>query len=260
MQVFKYFKEFRKRLGEVRFISYLCDINQNNTIMKNYQHVLLRVVAAVALLWVNFSLTARENEDPRTHISKNLTKFSHVKIVDVTKVQTFYTWGYPGIWIRETKDDNARISYDNVCTPYISAEVVADTLVVELDQSFLYPSKTTWHPSYGMISAITIDVPASYNLASVYNNGTYQYNTSLINFKSDAMTIISSNSFRILNCKFKNLYWNQVEGQPLAQRCQYSLLLKLSEIGKLMINENGLPEFTMGDNLASIIEKIECVK
>ncbi len=228
--------------------------------MKKYQYVLLKIAVIVSFLLINLSVMATDDDDPRTVIKKDLTEFSRIKIIDITTVRTIYTWGYPGIWIRETDGENATITYNNVCSPYISAEVVDGTLEVKLDQSFLYPSLTTWNPSYGMISAIIIDVPAKYNLVSVYNNGTYQYNTSLLNFKSKVMTITSSNSFRLLNCKFKKLYWNQVEGMPLADRCQYSLLLKLTEIGTLFIKESGLPEFLMGNNFGSKIKKIECTK
>lgn len=228
--------------------------------MKNYRSVLLKLSVLVSFLLVNMSVAAQDDSDPRTVITKELTSFSHIKILDVTKIKTMYTWGYPGIWIHETDGDHATITYNNVCSPYISAEVVDGTLEVKLDQRFLYPSETTWNPSYGMISAITINVPAKYNLVSVYNNGTYQYNTSLINFKSNEMTITSSNSFRLLNCKFKKLYWNPVEGMPLADRCQYSLLLKLTKIGTLFIKESGLPEFVMGNNFGSKIKKIECTE
>ena len=228
--------------------------------MKNYRSVLLKLGVLVSFLLANISMSAQDDSDPRIVITKDLTEFSSIKIIDITKVHTMYTWGYPGIWIRETDGDNATITYNNVCSPYISAEVVDGTLELKLDQSFLYPSLTTWNPSYGMISAITIDVPAKYNLVSVYNNGTYQYNTSLLNFKSNVMTITSSNSFRLLNCKFKKLYWNPVEGMPLADRCQYSLLLKLTKIGTLSIKESGLPEFLMGNNFGSKIKKIECTK
>lgn len=205
-------------------------------------------------------MSAQDDSDPRIVITKDLTEFSNIKIIDVTDVHTMYTWGYPGIWIRETDGQNATITYNNVCSPYLSVDIADKTLEVKLNQSFLYPSLTTWNPSYGMISAIIIDVPKRYNLLSVYNNGTYQYNTSLINFDSKTMTITSSNSFRLLNCKFKKLYWNQVENMPLADRCQYSLLLKLTKIGTLLIQETGLPEFIMGDNFGSEIKKIECVR
>ena len=74
------------------------------------------------------------------------------------------------------------------------------------------------------------------------------------------MTITSSNSFRLLNCQFKKLYWNPVDNMPLAERCDYSMLLKLTKIGTLLINETGLPDFIMGNNFGSKIKKIECVK
>lgn len=228
--------------------------------MRNFHSVLLKFTAIISFLFVTFYMSAQGDSDPRIVIKKDLSEFSKVKIIDVTAVQTMYTWGYPGIWIRETEGDKATITYNNVCSPYLTVEVIGETLELKLDQSFLFPSVTTWNPSYGMISAIIIDVPAKYNLGSVYNNGTYQYNTSLINFKSKSMTITSSNSFRLLNCDFKKLYWNQVEGMPLADRCQYSLLLKLTKIGTLIINEAGLPEFEMGDNFGSKIKKIKCSK
>lgn len=227
--------------------------------MKKYQSF-LNIIVFVLFLFGNISMSAQDDSDPRIVITKDLTEFSNIKIIDVTDVHTMYTWGYPGIWIRETDGQNATITYNNVCSPYLSVDIVDNTLEVKLNQSFLYPSLTTWNPSYGMISAIIIDVPKRYNLLSVYNNGTYQYNTSLINFDSKTMTITSSNSFRLLNCKFKKLYWNQVENMPLADRCQYSLLLKLTKIGTLLIQETGLPEFIMGDNFGSEIKKIECVR
>lgn len=233
---------------------------QHNTIMKKYHSILLNIIVLTFFLFGNVSMSAQDDSDPRTVITKDLTAFSRVKIIDITKVHSMYTWGYPGIWIRETDGHNATITYNNVCSPYLSADVVDETLEVKLDQSFLYPSLTTWNPSYGMISAIIIEVPKKYNLVSVYNNGTYQYNTSLINFNSKNMTITSSNSFRLLNCKFKKLCWNQVENMPLADRCQYSLLLKLTKIGTLSIKETGLPEFIMGNNFGSKIKKIECVR
>lgn len=228
--------------------------------MKIYSAVLVKITVLLAFLPWCANLSAQEDSDPRTLITKNLTEFSHIRIIDTTTIKTMYMWGYPGIWIRETDGETAVISYNNVCSPYISVDVVDNTLEVKLDQRFLYPSVATWNPSYGMISAIIIDVPAKYNLVSVYNNGTYQYNTSLMNFKTKEITITSSNSFRLLNCKFKKLFWNPVEGQPLADRCEYSLLLKLTDIGNLLINESGLPDFIMGNNFGSKIKKIKCVK
>lgn len=229
--------------------------------MNNCYSFLFKITIFVSVVFGNISVHAQQRNDPRTVITKDLKSFSSIKIIDVTDVHSGFTWGYPGIWIRETDGENATITYNNVCSPYISVDVADDTLEVKLDQSFLYPSLTDWHPSYGMISAIVIEVPAKYNLVSVYNNGTYQYNTSLINFKSGkTMTITSSNSFRLLNCQFKKLYWNPVDNMPLAERCDYSMLLKLTKIGTLLINETGLPDFIMGNNFGSKIKKIECVK
>lgn len=228
--------------------------------MRKNRSYLLNLIVLLSFLSVNISMSAQDDSDPRMVITKDLTEFSRIRIIDVTEVHSMYTWGYPGIWIRETDGSKATITYNNVCSPYLSVEIVDKTLEVKLDQSFLYPSLTTWNPSYGMISAIIIDVPKKYNLLSVHNNGTYQYNTSLLNFDSNIMTITSSNSFRLLNCKFKKLYWNQVENMPLADRCQYSLLLKLTKVGTLVIKESGLPEFIMGNNFGSKIKKIECEK
>ena len=136
---------------------------------------------------------------------------------------------------------------------------MGDTLFVKLDQGFLYPSVTTWNPAYGMIKAIEINVPRSYDLKSVFNGGTYQYNTTIINFNCKSLSITSSNSFRIQNCKIGKLIWEEYKGIPfLADRCEYSLLFKLSKIGTLSISESGLSQFTMGDNFGSTIKKYEC--
>ncbi len=224
---------------------------------------ILRAVSVLTLFmtWFgSFNSFAEDMADPRTVITKTLPEFSHIRIIDVTKSSPRFMWGYPGIWIKQAEGDEANITYNNVCTPYISTEITGDTLVVKLDQSFLYPSVTTWNPNYGMINAISINVPRKFGLKSVYNNGTYQYNTTIINFDCKSLAITSSNSFRIQNCKIKKLLWSQVEGMPLADRCEYSLLFKLSDIGTLSISEAGLPEFSMGNNIGSEIKKYECRK
>lgn len=230
--------------------------------MKNYFTSAVKILLSIVCIGSSIGVFAQENQAPNAVISYNLPKFSYIKIIDVTSNSPgfFRMWGYPGIWIKQTDQAEAKISYNNVCTPYISTEVVGDTLEVKMSQEFLYPRSTTWNPAFGMIKAIEIDVPRKYELASIYNDGGYQFNTTLMNFECKSMAIASSNSFRLLNCKIKKLMWWRAKDEWLADGCKYSLILKLSEIGVLSISESSLPVFEMGNNVGSTIKKYECRK
>lgn len=233
--------------------------------MKNYLTTSIKILVAAVCIGLSgnaYAQEVQETKDPAAVISKDLTKFSHIRIIDVTKNSPgFYRmWGYPGIWIKQTEEAVGKITYNNVCTPYLSTEIVGDTLVVNMSQEFLYPRSTNWNPANGMIKAIEIEVPRQYGLASIYNDGGYQFNTTLMNVECKSLAVASSNSFRLLNCKIKKMMWWRAKDAWLADGCRYSLILKLSEIGVLSIAEESLPVFEMGDNVGSKIKKYECRK
>lgn len=227
------------------------------------------ILTAITFMFSGFGLYAQDvaeepqdsvDNSPYAVVSHKLPRFSNIKIVDVTQQSPgrYRMWGYPGIWIKQTDAAEASISYNNVCTPYISGGTVGDTLVVKMDQAFLYPLQSNWKQSYGMIDAIVIEVPRSFQLTSVFNDGGYQFNTSLVGFKCKNLTITSSNIFRLLNCKIKKMTWSPVKNKPIAEGCFYNLLLKLTEIGEMYISEDALTEFGMGNNLGSKVGKYKC--
>lgn len=218
---------------------------------------LLFAILTVSAFGASSQSNQESNQDPTLVITQPLSKFSNIIIKDVTTTSSVLMLGYPGIWIEETDTPEAKITYNNVCTPYISTELTDNTLVVKIDQAFLYPQVSEWRRSYGMISAIKIEVPRKYGLKSIYNTGGYQFNTTLINFDCKSLAITSSNSFNLMNCKIKKLTWNEIEGKPLANRCQYTLGLEYTNIGTLSISESGVSTFKIGNNIGSTIKDMK---
>lgn len=225
--------------------------------MKKQLHLNFRfffVTTFIALM--SLAIYAQDNSDPRALISKSLPEFTQIRIIDVTENSSKYRmWGYPGIWIKTVDSHEAKITYNNLCTPYITAEVINGTLEIKMDQSFLYPSVSSWKPGYGMISAIIIEVPHKVKLESIVNDGRYQFNTSLMNFDCKSLTVSMSNSLNLMNCKIKELVWNLYAGEPLSAGCTYNVSLKMTEIGTLSIPENEVPAFTLVESLGSKVKK-----
>lgn len=220
-----------------------------------------RICAVAFITFLSLAAVAQDNSDPRAVISKDLPGFTKIHIQDMTHSSSRYRmWGYPGIWIKSVDSDVAKITYNNVCSPYITAEVTDGTLTLKMDQSFLYPDKTSWKSSYGMISAIIIEVPRKMKLESLINDGRYQFNTSIMDLDCKKLSVSMSNSLSLFNCKIKELDFHLYDAEPLSAGCTYNLSLKMTDIGTLTIPETEVPQFSLVESLGSKVNKYVSTK
>ncbi len=209
--------------------------------------------------YITVSIPQIEEDDHHTIVSIPVVeKFSNIKIIDATTRKSLrFSYGYPGIWIKETDQKLADVSFNELCSEFVQVEVVDATLVLSVDLSFLSPAVTNWYHGWGIIDAITINVPSQYNLKSIENQGPYNLNMTLWDIKAESLSVTSSNRTNMSNCHIDRFNWTMIQDQPLAKGCNYNISLKESTIGRLVAPAEYSGTFRLVKTPESVIKKFD---
>lgn len=226
------------------------------------KHFSLKIAVSLALMFTVLSAplsVQAASDNPHTIVTVPVQDFSEIKIIGVSSDYSRGMFGYPGITITKAQDSWGSVSYNEICSGFVSAEVENGVLTVTVDCKFLSP-RSGWNPVNGIIDAITISVPANVELKSIVNEGAYYTNMSLTDLKQSSLSVTASNSVNMQNCKIGRLSWKPVEGKPLAAMCDYNICLTCSRIGKLLVPAESASAFKVNVTFGSRIKAVDWVK
>lgn len=222
------------------------------------KHTFFKIEFALvaAILACSCSFMAKADDSAHTIITVPVSDFSEIKITATSSDYSRGMWGYPGISIVQTGDSWGSVSYNQICSDYIKAEVVGGVLTMSVDCMFLSP-RSGWNPRDGMIDAITISVPKKAKLTSIVNEGEYYTNMTLVDVKLPSLSITASNRVNLLSCKIGSLSWQPYYGRPLARMCEYNMNLTCTVLKKLLVPSASASSFRLNNTYGSKVGEVE---
>lgn len=222
------------------------------------KHLFSKIVLSVILIAAAMSNPLQvkaASDNPHTIITVPVQDFSEIKIVGVSSGYSRGMWGYPGITITQVDNSYGSVSYNEICSGYVSAEVADGVLTVTVDCKFL-STRSGWNPADGMIDAITISVPRDVKLKSIVNEGEYYTNMTLTDMRLKSLSVTASNIVNVLNSKISELSWSPLEGRPRMAMCDYNISLTKSKIGKFIIPADCAGSFRANITFGSKIKEV----